>query len=117
MSRLTTKAWNPNLSCRIQERHSLTCASTHLSLSPLIRRTEVVSHLYKATIESVALFQNLEKDVIISICIALDHTVVLKKDFIIVSTTTVVAARGCAGSIQHLQCVNICVWDVCGRRI
>jgi hypothetical protein len=72
----------------------------------VLRRTEVVAHLYKATIESVALFQNLEKDVIISICIALDHTVVLKKDFIMVSTSTVVAARGCPGGMQHLDCVD-----------
>eukprot|EP01047_Picozoa_sp_COSAG01_P113115 COSAG01_NODE_41830_length_446_cov_8.170029_1_plen_40_part_10 len=39
-------------------------------------KNELVGHLYKQTIESVALFSNLDEDVLIKICIALEHTVV-----------------------------------------
>lgn len=71
----------------------------------------MVTHLYKATIESVALFQNLEKDIIISICIALDHTVVLKKDFIFVrqSTATAAVCLCVCAATQYPHCECGCV--------
>ena len=67
--------------------------------------------MYKATIESVALFQNLEKDIIISICIALDHTVVLKKDFIFVrqSTATAAVCLCVCAATQYPHCECGCV--------
>jgi hypothetical protein len=55
-----------------------------IAMLPASMKNELVGHLYKQTIESVALFSNLDEDVLIKICIALEHTVVLRKDFIIV---------------------------------